>query len=160
MEYFGWNLIIGFAAVTAVLAEATGKDPPDIRRASLPQAIVLYIAGGQLFITGAMSAMVLPCPIRLSSTPAGSSTPPGVYILVEDVCSVDGKGGQGFRKALQERFVESLGFRQMIAQLNWFWAVGSLCVAFGVTVLVEVVDNMDVVMLLVSPSSFVNLAWP
>jgi hypothetical protein len=33
----------------------------------------------------------------------------------------------------------------MIAQLNWFWAVGSLSVAIGVTVLVEVVDNLDVV---------------
>jgi hypothetical protein len=145
MDYVEWNLIISFAGVTAVLIEATGEDPPNVRRASLPQAIVLYIAGGQLFITAAMSAMGLPCPIRLSSTPAGVLTRLGVYVLVEDVCSIDGKGGQEFRKALQGRFGESPAFRRMIAQLNWFWAVGSLSVAIGVTVLVEVVDNLDVV---------------
>jgi hypothetical protein len=121
MDYFEWNLIIGFAGVTAVLVEATGEDPPNIRRVSLPQAIVLYTAGGQLFITAAMFVMGLPCPIRLSSTPAGSLTRPGVYVLVEDVCSVDGKGGQELRKALQGRFGESPAFRRMIAQLNWFW---------------------------------------
>ena len=36
-------------------------------------------------------------------------------------------------------------FRRLSKQLNWFWAVGSLLVGVTVTVIVYVVDNLDVV---------------
>jgi len=144
MDYFQWNLTIGFAIVTAVLAESTGENPPNVRRASMASTVVLYLAGGQILLTAIMSAMCLPCPIMLSSSPAGSTTRPGVYVLVEDVCSVDGNCGQEFRKAIQNRYEASSEFRRMIAQLSWFGGGGSLLVAIGLTVIVEVAWDLNV----------------
>ena len=145
MDYLQWNLIIGFGVVTAVLAEGSGEDPPDMRKVSWPQTIVLYIAGHQVLATAIMSSMSWSCPIRMSSAPAGSTTKPGVYVLTEDVCSVDGNGGQAFRKALQARYEASPVFRRMIAQLNWFWGIGTVLAAIGMSVLIQLVDDMNVV---------------
>lgn len=138
-------MIIGFGIVTGVLAAGTGEDPPNIRQASMPQAIVLYLAGSQIFITGVMNAMGLRTPIRLSSTPMGGATPPGVLVLMEDIVAVDGGGGQSFREALKKRYEASSHFRKMVAQLNWFWGAGSLAVAVGVTVICYTVEDLNVV---------------
>jgi hypothetical protein len=138
-------MIIGFGLVTAVLASGTGEEPPNIRQASMPQAIVLYLAGSQLVITGAMHAFKLKTPVRLSSTPAGGLTPPGVYVLTEDIVGVDGGGNESFRQLLADRYEASPRFRNMLAQLNWFWGVGSLVVAGVVTVLTYVLEDLNIV---------------
>jgi hypothetical protein len=138
-------MIIGFGMVTGVLASGTGQDPPNIRQASMPQAIVLYLAGTQLLITGAMHAMKIKTPVRLSSTPAGGLTPPGVYVLMEDIVSVDGGGTESFRRLLADRYDASPRFQNMLAQLNWFWGVGSLVVAGLVTVLTYELEDLNVV---------------
>jgi hypothetical protein len=138
-------MILGFGIVTAVLASGTGQDPPNVRQASMPQAIVLYLAGSQLVITGTMHAMKWKTPIRLSSTPAGGVTPPGAYVLMEDIVSVDGGGKEAFRQALRERYDASHRFQDMVAQLNWFWGVGSLVVAGVVTVLTYTLEDLNVV---------------
>ena len=138
-------MIIGFAIVTAVLASGSGEDPPNIRQCSMPQAIVLYLAGSQLFIMGVMNSMGWKTPLRLSSTLSGSVTPPGVYLLMEDIVAVDGGGRQEFRKCLAARYNASPQFRMMLAQLNWFWAIGSLLVALVTTVICYVVSDLNVV---------------
>jgi hypothetical protein len=138
-------MILGFGIVTGVLASGTGADPPDIRQASMPQAIVLYLAGAQLVITGAMHAMRLKTPIRLSSTSSGGLTPVGVYVLMEDIVAVDGGGKESFRTALAERYNASPRFQEMLAQLNWFWGIGSLLVAGVVTVLAYVLHDSNVI---------------
>jgi hypothetical protein len=48
-------MLIGFIIVTAVLSAATAQDPQNIRQASMPQTIVLYLASSQLLLTGLMS---------------------------------------------------------------------------------------------------------
>jgi hypothetical protein len=138
-------MIVGFTIVTAVLASGTGQDPPNIRQASMPQAIVLYLAGIQVVITGVMNALKLKTPIRLSSTPSGGRTPPGVYVLMEDIVAVDGGGGESFRKDLAKRYEASTRFRVMVAQLNWFWGIGSLVIAVVVTILCYMLDDLNVV---------------
>jgi hypothetical protein len=138
-------MIVGFIVVTAVLASGSGEDPPNIRQASMPQAIVLYLAGIQVVITGAMNTLKLKTPIRLSSTPAGGFTPPGVYVLMEDIVAVDGGGGESFRKDLAKRYEASARFRVMVAQLNWFWGIGSIVIAVVVTILCYLLDDLNIV---------------
>jgi hypothetical protein len=111
----------------------------------MPQAIVLYLAGAQLVITGAMHAMGLRTPIRLSSTPSGGLTPVGVYVLMEDIVAVDGGGNESFRMALAERYNASPRFRDMLTQLNWFWGIGSLIVAGVVTALAYALHDSNVI---------------
>jgi hypothetical protein len=67
MDSFHLNATIGFGIVTAVLASATADHPPNLRQASAPQAILLYLAGSQLVMTGIMSRLDWNTPVRLSS---------------------------------------------------------------------------------------------
>jgi hypothetical protein len=145
MDFFNYTAIIGFVIVTAVLSVATADEDVDLRQASMPQAIILYLAGGLVTITAVMSSFGWKLPIPMSSTPRGSVCKPGVFVVVEDIVAVDGGGGQSFRLALQARYETSETFRRMLAQLNWFWGVGSLAVAIATTVVVYVVDDLNVV---------------
>lgn len=138
-------MVIGFTVVTAVLASGSGEDPPNIRQSSMPQAIVLYLAGSQLLLTAVMNSMGWKTPMRLSSTPSRSVTLPGVFTLMEDIVAVDGGGHQEFRKALVARYNASPQFRKMLAQLNWFWAIGSLVIALVTTIICYVIDDLNVV---------------
>jgi hypothetical protein len=131
--------------VTAVLVSGTSQDPPNIRQASMPQSIVLYWAGIQVIITGIIAQMGWKTPIRLSSTAAGSPAKPGIFTLMEDVVAVDGRGEETFRVSLASRYKASPAFRQLLKHLNWFWGIGSLSAAIGTTLIVFLIDDLDVV---------------
>jgi hypothetical protein len=145
MDFFNCTAILGFAIVTAVLSVATADENVDLRLASMPQAIILYLAGGLLTITGVMSSFGWNLPVRMSSTPRGGVCKPGVFVVVEDIVAVDGGGGEDFRRALQARYEATVTFRRMLAQLNWFWGLGSVAVATATTVVVYVVKDLNVV---------------
>lgn len=145
MDFFNYTAILGFAIVTAVLAIATADEDVDIRMASMPQAIILYLAGGLLTITAVMSSLDLKLPIPMSSTPRRSVCKPGVFVVMEDIVAVDGAGGETFRRSLRDRYEASEVFRRMLTQLNWFWGIGSVVVAIVTTVVVFVVSDLNVV---------------
>jgi hypothetical protein len=128
-----------------VLSAATAEDPKNIRQASMPQAIVLFLASSQLVVTGIMAKLGLKTPVRFSSTKRGSVMKPGVYVLIEDIVAVDGGGGQEFREALLARYESSKGFQRLVEQMNWFWGIGSILVAGGTTAIVYAVDDLNVV---------------
>ena len=157
MDFFNYTAIAGFVIVTAVLSVATADEDVDIRLASMPQAIILYLAGGLLTITAIMTSFGWRLPIRMSSTARGSLCKPGVFVVVEDIVAVDGGGGEGFRRALQARYEASQTFRRMLTQLNWVWGVGSVLVAVATTVVVYVVDDLNVVFAIGKPSNL--YAW-
>jgi hypothetical protein len=158
-DFFHWNMLIGFIIVTAVLSAATAQDPQNIRQASMPQAIVLYLASSQLIITGIMAKMGWKTPIRFSSTPRGSVMKPGVFVLAEDIVAVDGAGGQEFREVLSVRYESSETFRRLVAQMNWFWGVGSMIVACGTTAFVYAVEDLNVVFALGRWNPFAPLIY-
>ncbi|KIW94733.1 uncharacterized protein Z519_04710 [Cladophialophora bantiana CBS 173.52] len=145
MDFFNYTAILGFVIVTAVLSVATADEVVDLRQASMPQAIVLYLAGGLLTVTGVISTLGLKLPIRMSSTPRGSVCKPGVFVVMEDIVAVDGGGGEGFRRALRARYEASETFRRMLEELNWFWGLGSVVVATVTTIVVYVVKDLNVV---------------
>ena len=80
-----------------------------------------------------------------SSTKRGQVMKPGVFVLIEDVVAVDGGGEMAFREALCKRYEASAVYRQMLVQLNWFWATGSMAVGSGMTAIVYGVDDVNVV---------------
>lgn len=125
-DYLTWNLLLGTVVATAVLAPATGDDPPNVRQASMPQAVVLYFASSQLLITGVLCHLGWTTPITLSSTKRKQPARPGVFVLIEDVVAVDGGGGTLYREVLIARYEASPYFRTLLRQLNWFWGLGSL----------------------------------
>ena len=145
MDFFQYTAIIGFVIVTAVLSVATANEDVDLRLASMPQAIVLYLAGGLVILTGILSHFGWALPLRMSSTARESVCKPGVFVVMEDIVAVDGGGGEKFRRALQVRYEASETFRRMLTQLNWFWGLGSMVVAAGMTVVVYVVEDLNVV---------------
>ena len=69
---------------------------------------------------------------------------PGVFVLFEDIVAVDGGGGQHFREALLKKYESSEVFRRLVGQMNWFWEVGSMGVAAGVTAVMFAVDDGNV----------------
>ncbi|KAJ9605439.1 hypothetical protein H2200_010096 [Cladophialophora chaetospira] len=151
MDFFNYTAILGFAIVTAVLSIATADEDVDMRMASIPQAIILYLAGGLLTITAITCSLGLKLPISMSSTPRGSVCKPGVFVVVEDIVAVDGGGGEEFRRAWSARYEASKTFRRMLVQLNWFWGVGSVAVAIVTTVVVYVVNDLNVVFAIDAP---------
>lgn len=60
-------------------------------------------------------------------------------MVIEDVMAVDTGVGRTYRRAINERYEASPMFRNMLHQLNLFWAIPALCVGAGVTAVV--VDN-------------------
>jgi len=143
-DYFTWNLILGTIASTAVLVTASESEPPNLRQAAMPQAVILYIAGGQLLATALMCHFGWTTPITLSSTLRGHPARPGVLVLAEDIVGVDGGGGQLYRSQLVARYEASPQFRALCQQLNWFWGAGSLAAAVALTVLIYAVNDEDV----------------
>ena len=142
-DYLTWNLLLGTVVATSVLAPATGEDPPNVRQASMPQAVVLYFASSQLLITGVLCHLGWTTPITLSSTKRKQPARPGIFVLIEDVIAVDGGGGTLYREVLIARYEASPYFRTLLRQLNWFWGLGSLAVAIMTTILIYTVDSED-----------------
>jgi hypothetical protein len=110
----------------------------------MPQAIVLYLSGSQLLLTGVFYRLGWKTPMSLSSTRRDQAARPGVFMLVEDVIAVDGGGGTVYRNALIARYEASPYFRTLLQQLNWFWGIGSLAVAVITSIAIYVVDSGDV----------------
>ena len=54
-------------------------------------------------------------------------------MIMEDVIAVDTGAGRTYRKAVSDRYEASPMFRQMLHQLNLFWAIPALLVGAGVT---------------------------
>jgi len=145
MDYFDINTIVSFTIVTSVLASATPEDPPNIRQASMPQAVVLYFAGQQVNLTAVMHQFKIPTPVQFSSHLRGDLTPPGILVLMEDVCVVDGGSGLAFRETLLKRYNASPRFRTLVRRLNWFWGTGAPRCAIATTVVVFTVESFDIV---------------
>ncbi|KAF1981176.1 hypothetical protein K402DRAFT_458262 [Aulographum hederae CBS 113979] len=144
-DYFFWNLVLANGVICGVLNIRETDAEHKIRLFSLPPPIVLFFVSTQLLISGLLNLFKLPTPIRLSSTPFGHRCPPGVLVIMEDICAVNGNGGTIYREALMERYNESARFRRMLRRINWFWGIGSFIVAGGLTAMLFTLWDPNVV---------------
>lgn len=102
----------------------------------MPVATMCYWFGTELMIADILRYFHVPSPFRISSIPKGSQIRPCLYSLVEDICAVDGGGGEEFRQRLNARYEASHVFRAMLRRLGIFWAVGAQAAATLTTILV------------------------
>lgn len=140
-DFTHWTLSFGYTAMTAILIGASVPHPPIVRPLAIPVSLFFIQIGLQLVWSGWMNATRRPAPCKISSIPKGGRVPPLVFTLVEDIVGVDGAGGREYRNALVARYESSRRFRKMIAQQNWFWAVGALFDGIGTMAVVWTVPE-------------------
>lgn len=102
----------------------------------MPLPTVMYYFGFTYITLDVLRALGYKAPFRISSTPKGAVMPTALYPLIEDIVAVDGGGGQMYRQALRSRYLASPMFRQMLFEMNLFWAGGAIAAATLTTVLV------------------------
>jgi len=143
-DYSHWTMVFGYTIMTGILIGPSIPHEPLVRPLAMPVPFFLIQLGLQLLISGIMNIRHSPAPFRISSIPKGDRVLPMVYTLVEDIVGVDGTAGKSYRRRLRERYDASWRFRIMIAQLNWFWATGSLVVGIGAMVVLWVLPSQEI----------------
>ena len=140
-DFTHWTLSFGYTVMTGILIGASIPHDPLVRPLAIPVSLFFIQVGLQLVWTGWMNRTGRPAPCKISSIPKGHRVPPLVFTLVEDIVGVDGAGGREYRNALLARYEASPRFRMMIAQQNWFWAVGALVDGIGTMVVIWTVPE-------------------
>ncbi|KAK4135135.1 hypothetical protein BT67DRAFT_364950, partial [Trichocladium antarcticum] len=140
-DFTHWTLSFGYTVMTGILIGASIPHEPLVRPLAMPVSLFLIQAGVQLVWSGWMNATRRPAPCKISSVDKGGTVLPLVFTLVEDIVGVDGTGGRVYRDSLMARYKASPRFRRMIAQQNWFWAVGALVDGIGTLAVVWTVPQ-------------------
>jgi hypothetical protein len=129
LDWFHWNLSVGWFFVMIELIAGTCPHDPPIRLLAIPASTMCFAIGCELLLVDVLRIMGVRAPCRISSLPMGAPLRPGIYAYIEDVCAVDGSGGTEFRQRLNLRYQSSKAFREMLHRLTLFWAIGSIGVA-------------------------------
>lgn len=82
-------------------------------------------------------------PFRFSSVPKGARLRPGVFIVTEDVVAVDGKQGEAWRQAWNDRYEADVELRWLCRTLDWAWGVSGLCIVAVIWGLAFATDSVD-----------------
>ncbi|KAL2258171.1 hypothetical protein VTK26DRAFT_8631 [Humicola hyalothermophila] len=140
-DFTHWTLSFGYTVMTGILVGASIPHDPLVRPLAIPVSLFFIQVGLQLVWSGWMGASKRPAPCKISSVEKGETVPPLVLTIVEDIVGVDGAGGRVYRDSLMARYRASKRFRRMIAQQNWFWAVGALLDGIGTMVVIWTVPE-------------------
>lgn len=135
LDWFHWNLSVGWFFVMIELIVGTVFRDPPIRVLAMPPATMVFCIACEFFLIDILRYANVRAPCRISSLPVGAPLRPGIYAYIEDVCAVDGSGGTEFRQRLNLRYQASKAFREMLHRLTLFWAAG----AFGCTVVTSAI---------------------
>ncbi|KAF1954007.1 hypothetical protein CC80DRAFT_494247 [Byssothecium circinans] len=142
LDWFHWNLSVGWFFVMIELIAGTCPHDPPIRVLAIPAATMLFAIGCELLLVDVLRIAGVPAPCRISSLPVGAPLRPGIYAYIEDICAVDGSGGTEFRQRLNLRYQASKAFREMLHRLTLFWAIGAI-VCSAVTVAIVFTIERD-----------------
>ncbi|KAI0404628.1 hypothetical protein F4802DRAFT_225454 [Xylaria palmicola] len=143
-DFTHWTLSICYTIMTGILIGASIPHEPLVRPLAIPVPLFFIGAGMLCIVTGTMSALGMRTACKVSSVPKGAPQPPYVLTAVEDVVGVDGGGARPFRGRLLERYKASKSFRRLIAELNWFWGIGSVISGTGTLAAVWVIPQQEV----------------
>ncbi|KAF2178481.1 hypothetical protein K469DRAFT_695290 [Zopfia rhizophila CBS 207.26] len=141
LDWFHWNISVGWFFVMIELIVGTVFEHPPIRVLALPAATMCFAIGCELLIIDILRIAGVPAPCRISSLPMGAPLRPGIYAYIEDVCAVDGSGGTEYRQRLNLRYQASKAFREMLHRLTLFWAVGAIGIAAVTTAIVFIIQR-------------------
>ncbi|KAI1420799.1 hypothetical protein F5Y12DRAFT_89984 [Xylaria sp. FL1777] len=143
-DFTHWTLSICYTIMTGILIGSSIPNEPLVRPLSIPVPVFFIGAGMLCIVTGTMSALGMRTACKVSSIPKGAPQPPYVLTAVEDVVGVDGGGARPFRRRLLERYKASKAFRRLIAELNWFWGIGSVISGAGTLAAVWVIPQEEI----------------
>ncbi|KAI1168374.1 hypothetical protein F5B18DRAFT_277888 [Nemania serpens] len=143
-DFTHFTLSICYTIMTGILIGASIPHEPLVRPLAIPVSIFFIGAGTLCIVTGTMSALGMKTACKVSSIPKGEPQPPYVLTAVEDVVGVDGGGARPFRRRLLERYKVSKDFRRLIAELNWFWGIGSVISGAGTLAAIWVIPQQEV----------------
>lgn len=143
-DFTHWTLSICYTIMTGILIGASIPHEPLVRPLAIPVPLFFIGAGMLCIVTGVMSALGMRTACKVSSIPKGAPQPPYVLTAVEDVVGVDGGGARPFRRRLLERYKASKAFRRLIAELNWFWGIGSVISGAGTLAAVWVIPSQEI----------------
>ena len=116
-----------------VLSLFTG--PANLGAIGLMPSIIPAVCGPQFLFSAWAYKAGWRVPLRMSSLPAGSLATPAVFVVVEDVVAVDGKGGMEWRRRWGERYRVSVRMRELMWKMTVFWGLGCLvCVGVACAV--------------------------
>ncbi|ORY11254.1 hypothetical protein BCR34DRAFT_449818, partial [Clohesyomyces aquaticus] len=141
LDWFHWNLSVGWFFVMIELIVGTIPRNPPIRLLALPASTMVFAIGCELLAIDIMRIAGMPAPCRISSLPMGAPLRPGIYAYIEDICAVDGSGGTEFRQRLNLRYQASKAFREMLHRLTLFWACGALGIAAVTTAIIFTIQR-------------------
>jgi len=141
LDWFHWNLSVGWFFVMIELIAGTCPHDPPIRVLAMPAPTMLFAIGVELLIVDVMRIMNMPAPCRISSLPQGAPLRPGIYAYIEDICAVDGSGGTEFRQRLNLRYQASKAFRVMLHRLTLFWAIGAVVCSVVCTAIIFTIQR-------------------
>ncbi|KAJ5771848.1 hypothetical protein N7520_002377, partial [Penicillium odoratum] len=135
LDFFQINITIVWLILAVELIE------PHVRLVAMVLPTVMFYFGAVHLTLDILRICGLKAPFRISSTPKGSAIPAALYVLIEDVVTVDGGGGQKYRYALRTRYLSSPYFRRMLLELNFFWSGGSILFAAAITTVIFTVSE-------------------
>ncbi|KAF2003453.1 hypothetical protein P154DRAFT_520066 [Amniculicola lignicola CBS 123094] len=141
LDWFHWNLSVGWFFVMIELIVGTSFHDPPIRLLAIPPATMCFAIGLELLLIDILRIMGVPAPCRISSLPMGAPLRPGIYAYIEDICAVDGSGKTEFRQRLNLRYQASKAFREMLHRLTLFWAIGSIAISGITTAIVFTIER-------------------
>ncbi|KAI8623461.1 hypothetical protein F5Y19DRAFT_372296 [Xylariaceae sp. FL1651] len=143
-DFTHMTLCTAYTIMTGILIGASIPYEPLVRPLAIPVPVFFIGAGTLCIVTGTMSAFGMRTACKVSSIPKGEPQPPYVLTAVEDVVGVDGGGARPFRGRLLERYKASKRFRRLIAELNWFWGIGSVVNGAGALAAVWAIPSLEV----------------
>ena len=144
LDYFGWNFLGGFIALSIVIAIGLVLSPTNLRILSMPLSLLLVQVCLQLVVFVPLRIMRVRAPFRFSSLEKGEPMRPACYTIAEDIVAVDGKQGDVFRAVWNARYEASPPFRHLLAQMDILWGCSGLVVAVICLVTIWAVNSTTV----------------
>lgn len=136
LDFFHINFTVVWLILAVELIVGTVRPQPNVRLVAMVLPTVMFYFGGVYLCLDILRMLGAKATFRISSTHQGSVMPTALYVLIEDVVAVDGGGGQKYRHALRNRYLCSPYFRQMLFEMNCFWAGSSIVFAVAITAII------------------------
>ncbi|KAF2206069.1 hypothetical protein GQ43DRAFT_452707 [Delitschia confertaspora ATCC 74209] len=141
LDWFHWNISVGWFFVMIELIVGTIPRNPPIRLLAMPASTMCFALGVELLLIDILRLAGVPAPCRISSLPVGAPLRPGIYAYIEDIVAVDGSGGTEFRQRLNLRYQASRAFRMMLHRLTLFWGIGAVGIAAVTSALIWTIQR-------------------
>ena len=142
-DYFHWNLTFGIIYMAVVFAVAS-RVSSGLCLFSLMLPLIVLQCCLQLVFLELSFLLGLRAPFSFSSVKVASNFPPGVVLLAEDTCGVDGNLGRSFRFALHERVAASPSLEKALRRLDWIWGFSGVILGFALIGMIFGIDDDEI----------------